>query len=117
MDWGIRERIGWKREEGKNRRILYRTMQSWETRANAMAKQQQRHSIPELMEKIGDVHQDTATGPHKDFVSVEYEKRSETVQGCMRGANGKSRVAGMMKWWGATVTMEMLIACRVGQWS
>jgi len=52
-------------------------MPSWETHANAMAKQQQQDSIPELKERIVGVHQDTATGPRKDYVSIEAIRKEE----------------------------------------
>jgi hypothetical protein len=89
-------------QEGKNRRIQYRTTPSWETRANAMAKQLQRDSIPELMERIVDVHQDTATGPRKDFVSVEAVRKEE---------RDRARMYALRKWEELSCGNEEVVAC------
>jgi hypothetical protein len=67
-----------------------------------MAKQQQRHSIPELMERIRDFHQDTAPGPRKDFVSFEAVRKEE---------RDRARMYALGKWEESSCGNEEVVGC------
>ena len=54
------------------------------------------------MERIVDVHQDTATGPRKDFVSVEAVRKEE---------RDRARMYALRKWEELSCGTEEVVAC------